>query len=867
MKKILIMIFLSLFFTGTALGANGDPVLEGKTATGNITTSATLQGEHIISTDDADINDNLTVGDIIVDEATGVIDFTSGTSATISATGANALILLESVTIGDNTDNDFSLTFDGDTSDGVLNYDEDNANFEFDQDVTTTGVATGEHIVSTDDADINDNLTVGDIIVDEAAGVIDFTGVTSATISATGANALILLESVTIGDNTDNDFSLTFDGDTSNGTINYDEDNADFEFDQDIASTGNVEGATLTYNGNEVYRATGTDVPVTDGGTGVSTLADGGLVIGNATGNVEVVAAGTATQVLVGGGANTAPVWGTDIPTAVTIGAKYIYRADGTDVPVTDGGTGAGTFTDGGLLVGAGTSPLEALAVGLATEVLVGGGAGTNPAWGTDLPTAVTIGGAEVYRVGGTDVAATDGGTGKSSWTQYAIPYAPTTTTIGEVTPAASSVLVTDGSNIPSLATDIPTAVTIGSAYIYRVGGTDVAVADGGTGAGTASAGFDALSPMTTVGDLIYGGASGTGTRLAAGATTEILVGGGAAAPVWTTATGTGAPMRGTSPTVTTELEIGADDAIAHIEVHDAGTIKMRDDSDDTTVTIGPVADGTNNLGITGGLVIANTSSVTSGDLTLGNGNLVAGTSGKGVDYSATDHGFVRALAFSDGGTGYTSGSLVFTGGGGTGAAGTFVAAAGIITSVTLTSAGTGYTSAPSVDGDAGGNADAVITANVAVMSSELLDYYEEGTFTPILTTTGVDFTSVTYDVNRGGRYTRIGNLVHIQFYMKTDAVTAGGANGTVVIEGMPYTAVDNATGSTRDGWSSLNVSFCETWTGENPIAASMEANSTRVALYYRGAVDGDTVATAVADVNAGVNGNKLRVAGTYIAQ
>lgn len=85
----------------------------------------------------------------------------------------------------------------------------------------------------------------------------------------------------------------------------------------------------------------GTDVAVAAGGTGVSTLADGGLVIGNGTGAVEVVSAGLTTQVLVGGGASTAPAWGTDLPTAVTIGAAYVYRTSGTDVPVADGGTGA----------------------------------------------------------------------------------------------------------------------------------------------------------------------------------------------------------------------------------------------------------------------------------------------------------------------------------------------------------------------------------------------------------------------------------------------------------------------------------------------------------------------------------------------
>jgi len=51
-------------------------------------------------------------------------------------------VMTGSLTIGDNSDVDYSITFDGDTSDGVLNYDEDNADFEFDQDVTSTGTMT-----------------------------------------------------------------------------------------------------------------------------------------------------------------------------------------------------------------------------------------------------------------------------------------------------------------------------------------------------------------------------------------------------------------------------------------------------------------------------------------------------------------------------------------------------------------------------------------------------------------------------------------------------------------------------------------------------------------------------------------------------
>jgi len=60
-----------------------------------------------------------------------------------------------------------------------------------------------------------------------------------------------------------------------------------------------------------------------------------------------------------------------------------------------------------------------------------------------------------------------------------------------------------------------------------------------------------------TAGGILYGTADNGYDWLAAGATTKILVGGGAAAPVWTEAEGSGAPVRATSPTLTTP-NIGA---------------------------------------------------------------------------------------------------------------------------------------------------------------------------------------------------------------------------------------------------------------------------------------------------------------------
>ena len=52
---------------------------------------------------------------------------------------------------------------------------------------------------------------------------------------------------------------------------------------------------------------------------------------------------------------------------------------------------------------------------------------------------------------------------------------------------------------------------------------TTLAITSGGTGQTTASAAFNALSPITTVGDLIYGSATNTSSRLGIGSSGQIL--------------------------------------------------------------------------------------------------------------------------------------------------------------------------------------------------------------------------------------------------------------------------------------------------------------------------------------------------------
>lgn len=77
------------------------------------------------------------------------------------------------------------------------------------------------------------------------------------------------------------------------------------------------------------------------------------------------------------------------------------------------------------------------------------------------------------------------------------------------------------------------TPKSLADAGVYQAGGTDVAIADGGTGASTATAAFDNLAPTTTQGDIIYHNGTDN-VRLAKGTATQVLaMNSGATAPEW----------------------------------------------------------------------------------------------------------------------------------------------------------------------------------------------------------------------------------------------------------------------------------------------------------------------------------------------
>ena len=79
--------------------------------------------------------------------------------------------------------------------------------------------------------------------------------------------------------------------------------------------------------------------------------------------------------------------------------------------------------------------------------------------------------------------------------------------------------------------------------------GVAVAINRGGTGQATATAGFNALSPITTTGDLIIGNGTNSATRLAIGTNGYVLTSNGTTAS-WSASTGGVTSVTGTSPVV-----------------------------------------------------------------------------------------------------------------------------------------------------------------------------------------------------------------------------------------------------------------------------------------------------------------------------
>ena len=126
-----------------------------------------------------------------------------------------------------------------------------------------------------------------------------------------------------------------------------------------------------------------------------------------------------------------------------------------------------------------------------------------------------------------------------------------------------------------------------------------------------------------------------------------------------------------------------------------------------------------------------------------------------------------------------------------------------------------------------GGGIDFSATSDAGGMTSELLDDYEEGSFTPFFRG---DASAGSYGYSRQiGRYTKIGQRVFFNLYLTLNAVSAN-ASGNLMIYGLPYTSEGS------NAYSFAGVAYYYGFNGITPQSGLIDISNTRLYLYQNNA-------------------------------
>jgi hypothetical protein len=329
----------------------------------------------------------------------------------------------------------------------------------------------------------------------------------------------------------------------------------------------------------------GSTIPVAYGGTGVTASSgansvvlrdananvnfnnfiSGFTAVTAAAGTTVLTVASTRTQVLVGSTTQTI-----QLPDATTLqlgqsfifvnnssGALTITNNAGATIDIVPAGgsvqigatsiaTNAGTWGIYSFLPGTYNFSIPFADFGNATiSNAVWNGTTIGTAYGGTGLTTFTGANNALYSTGSSTLTAGTlpvpaGGTGVTSATANGIVYGNGTSAL-QITAAGTTGQVFLGNT--------GSAPSWGSVPAGSITGT-VPIANGGTGQTTAAAAFNALSPITTTGDLIVGNGSNSATRLGIGSTGQVLtVSGGTT--VWSTPASGGGTITRTDFTAT----------------------------------------------------------------------------------------------------------------------------------------------------------------------------------------------------------------------------------------------------------------------------------------------------------------------------
>ena len=127
-------------------------------------------------------------------------------------------------------------------------------------------------------------------------------------------------------------------------------------------------------------------------------------------------------------------------------------------------------------------------------------------------------------------VAVANGGTGTATPALVAGTNVTITGTWPNQTVNSTGTVTSVAASVPAFLSIAGSPITTSGTLAITYSGTALPIANGGTGQTTASAAFNALSPITSVGDLIIGDGANSAARLAIGANGYVLTSNGTTA-------------------------------------------------------------------------------------------------------------------------------------------------------------------------------------------------------------------------------------------------------------------------------------------------------------------------------------------------
>ena len=322
---------------------------------------------------------------------------------------------------------------------------------------------------------------------------------------------------------------------------------------------------------------TGT-LPATNGGTGQSLYAVGDLLYADTTTSLAKLADIATGNVLLSGGVSTAPAWG-----------KVSLTAAISDIlPLANGGTNANLTASNGGIAWSNASQLQILLGTPTVRQMLQSGAAGAPAWSTATWPATT--------------------------TANQLLYSSSTSVVGEITTANSSVLVTNGSGAPSWSTTLPAHTVTTSLTVPLIiggSGTTGTILTLQTTSGTGTTDTIAFTGGTN-GGTTFATLAAAGLRLTSAGSSAFAVGrqGGTTGPAFSVDASTGSQTAGLKVT-------GA-------ALNGTVAVAVTDTSGATNLTIDALSTGTIGIGTVSTGVVTITSG---GTAPQGTGAYVRATS------------------------------------------------------------------------------------------------------------------------------------------------------------------------------------------------------------------------------------------------